>query len=356
VALPSESASYVTVADLESGKREVRLETPGDVGVQARFSPDGEWLVTSHRPQAGSGSGGKACVRIWRWQTSELVARLEVHDDPVLSVEFDDDGRRMLLASADRTATLWNTADWSLVRRFGTVESSPPATGEPARRRFSTSCRAVFAVDPNHVIHTFDNLAAIWDLYSGDRVRTLEIPEADPSRGLDPVIFDSKRRLVAAVAHPKGELHVWDVETADLLLRRVIFTANRRAPTAVRMEPKRAILEFSPDGRFLLLSLPGGKIEVLLTATWSEPWLTLGGSDNFVTAATFAPDGKSVVCAMGLSGQLLRVPLDVAASARDFAPRELTPDERDRFEIGTASERAAFRQAWEHRAAQKTGR
>jgi WD40 repeat protein len=65
------------------------------VGVinEARFSPDGRWIVTAGPTAAG----------IWLKRTGDLLYFIRGHRSPVRSATFSADGRRMLTAGADGT-------------------------------------------------------------------------------------------------------------------------------------------------------------------------------------------------------------------------------------------------------------
>lgn len=359
LAIVSDNQPVIVVAEVGTGRRVARIRTPDEVIVSTCWSPDGEHLVSSHRakPPAGGSPAAPPRVRVWRWRSSEEIAILDGHEDLVVSAAFDREGRRLLLASVDRTATLWDTSDWKLRRRLGAVEPIAPATPEAAGdRRRCRRAHALFTRDPDRAVHAFDDVVVVWDLRTGDRVRTFEVPDADPARGLDPVVLDPEERLIAAVAVSRGELCVWDFDTGGLLSRRSLFPPDpaspaerRRTPAAARLQPDPAIVLISPDGRYLVASASGGRLEIFRTGSWAAPWLTLGGLDALMTAATFTPDGRSLICGYGHSSRILKFPLDLDAAAASLAPRELTPDERDRFEIGTAEDRARRRADFEER-------
>ena len=79
----------------------------------AAFSPDGRRIVTA---------SGDQTARIWDAATAKPIAVLSGHGDMVLSAAFSPDGRRIVTASEDQTARIWD-AD----------------TAEPARRAFRPS-------------------------------------------------------------------------------------------------------------------------------------------------------------------------------------------------------------------------
>ena len=73
-----------------------------DKGVHsAAFSPDGTRIVTASLDQS---------ARLWDAATAKEIAILRGHDDAVNSAAFSPDGRRIVTASRDKTARLWDAA------------------------------------------------------------------------------------------------------------------------------------------------------------------------------------------------------------------------------------------------------
>ena len=67
----------------------------------AAFSPDGGRVVTASEDNS---------ARIWDAASGALIAALE-HGDSVTSAAFSPDGGRVVTASADMTARIWDAAD-----------------------------------------------------------------------------------------------------------------------------------------------------------------------------------------------------------------------------------------------------
>ena len=67
----------------------------------AAFSPDGSRIVTA--------SGDKT-ARIWDAASAKEIAVLRGHDNPVTSAAFSPDGSRIVTASWDKTARIWDAA------------------------------------------------------------------------------------------------------------------------------------------------------------------------------------------------------------------------------------------------------
>ena len=74
------------------------LRHTGDV-ISAAFSPDGKRIVTASWDQT---------ARIWNANTGELIHTLAGHTAWVGSAAFSPDGNRIVTASADGTARIWH--------------------------------------------------------------------------------------------------------------------------------------------------------------------------------------------------------------------------------------------------------
>ena len=69
----------------------------------AAFSPDGQRIVTASEDKT---------ARVWNAATGQQVAKLEGHTDNVFSAGFSPDGQRILTASGDGTARVYRI--WTL--------------------------------------------------------------------------------------------------------------------------------------------------------------------------------------------------------------------------------------------------
>ncbi len=110
----------------------------------AQFSPDGTRVVTA--------SGDKT-ARLWDARSGKPLGEPLRHEGDVVSAQFSPDGTRVVTASRDNTARLWD------------ARSGKPL-GEPLRRE-GVVTSAQFSPDGTRVITaSLDNTARLWDARS----------------------------------------------------------------------------------------------------------------------------------------------------------------------------------------------
>ena len=75
-----------------------RLEGHSAAVIDAVFSPDGQRIVTASQDNT---------ARVWNAATGQLVAKLEGHSGAVWHAAFSPDGQRVVTASQDSTARVY---------------------------------------------------------------------------------------------------------------------------------------------------------------------------------------------------------------------------------------------------------
>ena len=234
-------------------KRELMSYRPHAAVAAAHFSPDGKRLVTASWDHS---------ARVWNVESGRTLLKLEGgHTGYVNSAIFSPQGDFVLTASDDRTAVLWNAETGQLVRNF---------TGHTKRVRFAT-----FSADGSLVLTASeDKTARIWNANTGEMVR-----ELGPHRfGVLAATFSADGRFVVT-GSDDNEARVWDVRTGDLLQALIGHTA---AVTSV---------SFSPDGARVLTASKDFTAKLWDARTGKEI-LNLRGHSQEVTSATFSADGR----------------------------------------------------------------
>jgi RNA polymerase sigma factor (TIGR02999 family) len=155
------------------------------------ISPDNRRMVTASSDQT---------ARIWDWASGETLNTLAGHTSAIWSVAFSPDGRRVVTGSDDRTAKVWDTESGrELLTLKGHIESIPAVAFSPDGQRIVTASR--------------DSTVKVWDAATGVELKTL--------RGL-------RREVYAVAFSPDGGrvaaggadyvTKVWDVDNGRELL------------------------------------------------------------------------------------------------------------------------------------------
>ncbi|HAB19167.1 MAG TPA: serine/threonine-protein kinase, partial [Verrucomicrobiota bacterium] len=213
------------------------------------------------------------------------------HDQMVKSAVFSQDGTRVVTASSDKTARVWD------------ARSGQPLT-EPIRHQAQVSF-AAFSPDGQRIVTaSYDGTARVWDAHSGQ-------PLTEPFRHDSGVVlaeFSPDGQWVLT-ATGRGTARVWHTDTGQPLTE----------PLRHDQEDGGLIVgEFSPDGQRVVTASMDGTARVWDSRTGqplTEPLL----HNARVSSAQFSPDGQRVVTASqdtsarvwdAHTGQPLTKPLD----------------------------------------------
>jgi WD40 repeat protein/tRNA A-37 threonylcarbamoyl transferase component Bud32 len=321
----------VRVWDARTGALRLALKDHASGALGAWFSPDGRRLLTvsdgyvtttqgvglvRHRiSQTDPRKVGQ--VRLWDAATGKLLLTLERPPSPsgygnnqlVLAPRFSPDGRYVLVKMHDETDYQLVDADSGKVVRgfrherpnWGNVSWS--AAFSPDGRRLATTASTGGNRDT----------VCLWDVASGQVLAQF--------RGFaGPVQFaafspDGRRLLT-----PAGkDAWLWDVATRERVGR--LHGHEGDVLTAV----------FSGDGKQVLTGAEDGTATLWEAAT-GRPLSLYVGHDGPVRRVALSPDGRQVATASD-DGTARLWPTDLMAFARQRLPRELTPEERQRYGV-----------------------
>jgi WD40 repeat protein len=301
----------VQIYDINTGKVLMSFDAGESLVSSAAFSPDGERLVTA--------AGTSAVIRDSASGTN--LATLEGHTDTVKMAVFSADGRQVLTASEDGTARIWNTstgkaefiisgqspngigipdyasdkypfrpmgfaatysaafspdgkrvviASWDQTARVFDLAKQADVTVIPGNPQY-----AVLSPDGRHAaINAQDNQVSIWDIEKSELMTTLAVPGAGRP-GFSP---DGRRLLT--FEYTAKTARIWDLATKEMLMAITDPSAQKGA--------------FSPDGH-RILTFASAAVRIWdaengkLLMTFDSP------GDTF--NASFSKDGQRIVTA-----------------------------------------------------------
>jgi hypothetical protein len=154
----------------------------------AGFSADGRKIVTASDDKT---------ARVWDAESGKPVGEPMRHERAIKSASFSADGRRIVTVSDEKTARVWD------------AESGKPV-GEPLRHERAINS-ASFSPDGRRILTASDDgTAQVWDAESGK-------PLSKPMRHEDGLFVasfnaDGQRILTAS---SKGTARVWDTQSGE---------------------------------------------------------------------------------------------------------------------------------------------
>jgi len=221
----------------------------------AAFSPDGKRVVTASNDKT---------ARIWDAETGRQVALLEGHTDAVSSAAFSPDGKRVLTRSSDRTARIW---DSETGRQIALLEGHTDSV-----------LSAALSADGKHVVTaSSDRTARIWDAETGRQIALLE----GHTEWLTSATFSPNGKRVVT-ASGDSTARIWDAETG----REIALLEGHTASVLSAA--------FSPDGN-RVVTASSDKAARIWDAEAGRQVALLEGHTDWVSSAAFSPDGTRVV-------------------------------------------------------------
>jgi WD40 repeat protein/tRNA A-37 threonylcarbamoyl transferase component Bud32 len=231
------------------------LKAHTDIVFSAFFSPDGSRIVTASWDKT---------AKVWDARSGAELLTLKGHSRGVWSASFSPDGSRIVTGSLDKTAKVWDakTGVVLLTLRVQTVDFA---------------C-ASFSPDGSQIVTvTGDATAKVWDAKTGAEVLTLKGQSgAVTSASFSP----DGSRIVTGSGDATAK--VWDARTGAEVLTLRGHTQSLNAAS------------FSPDGSRILTASQDAIAKVWDARTGAEV-LTLRGHTDNVWWASFSPDGSRVV-------------------------------------------------------------
>src|SRR5262249_3399977 len=168
----------------EPSRRIVVLAGHEDTVSRARFSPDGNRVLTASYDKT---------ARIWDAKAGEQIAVFRGHKAQVVSAEFSPDGKLVVTGSADRTAQIWDVGSHSSIAVLQHNSEVSEATFSPDGHRLLTAAG--------------DGRLRIWDVETKILIAVLDLLSAeqgakqkDPTLSVGAAFSPDGRRLVSWLA------------------------------------------------------------------------------------------------------------------------------------------------------------
>jgi WD40 repeat protein/serine/threonine protein kinase len=264
-----------------------------DVINDAVFSPDGARVLTASWDNT---------AKLWDAASGKLIASF-AHQDGVVHTAFSPDGARILTASADHSAKLWDVASGQLIASFAHQDRVSDAEFSSDGGRILTA--------------SADNTAKLWDAASGRLIASFAHEGAVENAVFSP---DGVRILTASA---DGTAKLWDAPSGALIAsfaRGNSLYIARFSPDGTRIltasADNTAKLWDAASGNLIVSVAHQGAVEDavfspdggrILTASWDSTaklWDAASGRliasfphQDGVTHAAFSPDGARVLTA-----------------------------------------------------------
>jgi WD40 repeat protein/serine/threonine protein kinase len=229
------------------------------------FSPDGRRIVTASVDQT---------AKVWEAASGRELLTLKGHAGGVRSVAFFSDGQRIVTGSIDQKAKLWDAASG---REILTLKGHSAPINSVAS-----------SLDGERVVTgSGDRTAKVWEAASGRELLTLK----GHSAPINSVAFSPDSQRIATGSQD-GTARVWEAASGQELL-----TLKGHAGVVVSVA-------FSPDGRQIITGSEDQTAKLWDAASGRE-LLTLKGHSGWIWSAVFSPDGQRI--ATGSSDETAKV-------------------------------------------------
>ncbi len=264
------------VWDALTGVRLMQLREAGEMITSVRYSPDGQVIAAAVRDTG---------VILYDAQTGETLNELDPDTDQWVTVSFSPDSSLLITGEADLIMDrLPRSFVWDV------------QTGE--RIRTLDGAGAIFSPDGRTIASRSNGLVSLWTT-EGD----LSFALGTDASSYSDIAFSADGAFLLTWSAAARQIQVW--ETASGFLYRTLGDPAQSNNSAA----------FSPDGRWVVTSDLDSTSAIIWDVATGEVVRTLRGHQVFIEDAQFSPDGRSVVTAGG-DGNVIIWDVDVSRSPR----------------------------------------
>ncbi|MEY2565252.1 MAG: hypothetical protein QOH88_3445 [Verrucomicrobiota bacterium] len=221
----------------------------------ARFSPDGSRVLTASDDRT---------ARVWDAKTGKLLVDLEGHQDAVTTAQFSPDGSRIVTGSKDKTARIWDAQNGKLLSTILEKGALHSAQFSPDGQRIVTASR--------------DWEARVWEARSGELLATLQ----EHNVWLKTAQFSPDGQRIVSTSQDYA-VRLWDANTGS----RLAVLGHQEKVTGIG---------FSPDGQ-RIVTASQDKTARQWDVQTGKLLGTLQGHEGGVNTAQFSSDGERIVSA-----------------------------------------------------------
>ena len=220
------------------------------------FSPDGTRVVTASEDRS---------ARLWDAKSGAQLIELTGHTDVVRDAAFSPDGERILTGSNDHTARIWDARSGATIREFkGHIDWIRSVAFSPDGGRILTGSQ--------------DHTARVWDAATGIQLFAL-VGHDLPVTG---VAFSPDGRRIATAAED-NTVRLWDAESGTQLFR---LTGDTWFHS----------VSFDREGARLIAGCYDNTAKIWDAKT-GQQLREFKGHRGPVLSAAFSPDGTHVITA-----------------------------------------------------------